>query len=99
MRKIWERRDEISFSHNITTVIAQQQSQSNSSMLYNNDEQHEASEGEGEIEIEEIAGEIEEGAGKVKKSKAEFFGQEMRCYASLSSWCRRGQFLVVPVGQ
>ena len=69
LRKIWERRDETRFSHNITMVIAQRQSQSNSSMLHNSYEGIEASEIEGEIEIEEMAGEIEDGAGKVRKAK------------------------------
>jgi len=68
LRKIWESRDKISFTQNITTAIAQRQSQSSRSMLHNNDEQ-EASEIDVETEMEEMVGEMEDGSEKVKRAK------------------------------
>jgi len=68
LRKIWESRGKISFTQNITTAIAQRQSQSSRSMLHNNDEQ-EASEIDVETEMEEMVGEMEDGSEKVKRAK------------------------------
>jgi len=69
---MWERRDKISVTHSITTVVAQRESKSNPSMIHNNGEEQKASEIDVDTKMEEIIEEIEEGMENAKRANQNY---------------------------
>ena len=68
LRRIWEKREEISFSHNIVTVITQRECQSLVPESKYDEQEH--SDHEDETEIEEVVSFSEETGATMKKAKS-----------------------------